>query len=135
MSLKEPINVSALLAERKIREAMREGQFDNLPGFGRPQSLEDLSHLPPELRLAYIILKNSGYLEEGGPEAPSLRELLRRGAGEARDGAKVERLNFLLNRARRRQAEKTGAAAPPESDEAALEKIDPDYLDKLLKRF
>ena len=134
MTSKESVNVSALLAERKIQEAMREGQFDNLPGRGRPQKLEDLSHLPPEMRLAYIILKNSGYLEESGGGPASLRDLMKSGVGEARDGAGVERLKFLLNRAQRRQAEKAGAPPPdPEADDP-LDKIAPEYLDKLMER-
>ncbi len=53
----------ALVAEEKIREAERRGMFDNLPGAGKPLLLEDDSHIAPELRMAYTILKNSGHLE------------------------------------------------------------------------
>lgn len=54
----------ASIAEQKIREAIRNGEFDNLPGKGKPLSLEDLSHIPEELRASYIILKNAGILPE-----------------------------------------------------------------------
>lgn len=95
------VNVLALLAERKIREAMAEGQFDDLPGQGRPQVLEDLSHLPEHLRLAYRILKNSGYLEEEeGPGPSNFNDMLARSAAEARDCGRLERLKFHLDRAR-----------------------------------
>src|ERR1700743_3658450 len=30
------------LADRRIEEAMREGKFDNLPGFGKPLDLESI---------------------------------------------------------------------------------------------
>jgi len=56
--------VTALLylAERRIEEAIARGEFDDLPGAGRPLELDDLDPLvPEELRLACRILKNAGY--------------------------------------------------------------------------
>lgn len=127
------INPLALMAERKIKEAMEEGQFDNLPGRGRPQKLEDLSHLPEDLRLAYTILNNSGYLESQAVELPpsSLREMLDRSSGEARSSGQMERLKFLLNRSRR------GGAAPKnemENDDLPAALNNPEYLERLLKK-
>ncbi|NGZ78170.1 DnaJ family domain-containing protein [Saccharibacillus alkalitolerans] len=52
------------LAEQKIEEAMRGGEFDNLPGKGRPIEMDDLSGVPEELRVPYRILKNAGVLPE-----------------------------------------------------------------------
>ena len=65
----EELSATAIIAERRIAEAMAEGQFDNLPGRGRPLQLEDLSHLAPEMRLAYIVLKNSGFFAGRAGEA------------------------------------------------------------------
>ena len=53
---------SEKLIEEKIREAMEKGEFDNLPGRGKPLSLEDESHIPEDLRIAYKILKNADCL-------------------------------------------------------------------------
>lgn len=53
-----------IIAEKKILEAMREGVFDHLPGKGKPLRLDDLSHVPPELRASYMVLKNAGVLPE-----------------------------------------------------------------------
>ena len=56
--------VTALLylAERRIEEAIARGEFDDLPGTGRPLELDDVDPLlPEELRLAYRILKNAGF--------------------------------------------------------------------------
>lgn len=50
------------IAERKIREAQQQGEFDNLPGAGKPLPEEDQSSIPEDLRLAYKILKNASCL-------------------------------------------------------------------------
>ncbi len=44
-------------AERHITEAQAKGEFDNLPGIGEPLILDDDSHVPPELRAGYRLLK------------------------------------------------------------------------------
>lgn len=44
-------------AERHILDAQRQGEFDDLPGSGQPLKLDDDSHVPPELRAAYRMLK------------------------------------------------------------------------------
>jgi len=58
------VDIMVKIAEEKIREAIRNGEFDNLPGKGKPLQLEDLSRVPPELRASYIVLKNAGVLPE-----------------------------------------------------------------------
>jgi hypothetical protein len=50
------------LVERRIDEARARGDLDDLAGQGRPLQLEDLSSVPEELRAAYVLLKNAGYL-------------------------------------------------------------------------
>jgi hypothetical protein len=62
----------ARIAEERIREAQREGAFDNLPGSGKPLVLEDLSMVPEDLRMSYHILKNAQVLP---PEAELLKEI------------------------------------------------------------
>jgi hypothetical protein len=47
------------IAESRIREAMEQGQFDNLPGAGQPLNLEDYFSTPEDLRMAYSILRNA----------------------------------------------------------------------------
>ncbi|EQU10385.1 hypothetical protein G849_03524 [Escherichia coli HVH 197 (4-4466217)] len=47
-------------AERHIAEAQAKGEFDNLVGSGEPLILDDDSHVPPELRAGYRLLKNAG---------------------------------------------------------------------------
>src|SRR5512134_3322118 len=61
------------IAEEKIREAMARGEFDNLPGAGKPLALEDDSMVPEDLRVPYKILKNAGCLP---PELELRKEIV-----------------------------------------------------------
>ena len=62
----------ARIAEERIREAQKEGVFDNLPGKGKPLILQDLSMVPEDLRMSYHILKNAQVLP---PEAELQKEI------------------------------------------------------------
>jgi hypothetical protein len=59
-----------IVSEDRIKRAYKDGEFDNLPGYGKPLNLEDLSAVPQELRMAYQMLKNSGF----SPEVNKLRQ-------------------------------------------------------------
>ena len=48
------------IAERRIAEAVSQGELDNLPGAGRALELDDDALVPEELRMAHRILKNAG---------------------------------------------------------------------------
>ncbi|MFW5900081.1 MAG: DnaJ family domain-containing protein, partial [Desulfovermiculus sp.] len=68
-----------LIAEQRINEAIEKGELDNLPGQGKPINLDDDTHLPPEMRMAYRILKNAGYVSpevEQRREIASIREMI-----------------------------------------------------------
>jgi hypothetical protein len=54
------MNIFAKIAERRIKEAMENGEFDNLEGMGKPFTFEDETMIPEDLRMAYRILKNAG---------------------------------------------------------------------------
>ncbi|HLV82082.1 MAG TPA: DUF1992 domain-containing protein [Chthonomonadaceae bacterium] len=58
------LEIMGKIAERKIQEAIEEGQFDNLPGKGQPIVFTDDPMTPPHLRLANRILKNAGVLPD-----------------------------------------------------------------------
>jgi hypothetical protein len=60
------------IAEQRILEAQRAGAFDNLPGKGKPLELEDLSWVPDDLRIGYMVLKNANVLP---PEAELLKDI------------------------------------------------------------
>ncbi|MFP4316188.1 MAG: DnaJ family domain-containing protein [Desulfovibrionales bacterium] len=96
------------IAEQLIEEAIKRGEFDNLPGKGRPLKLKDDSHIPPELRMAYKILKNSGHappeLEEQ-KEISRIEDLLENCKDEQERLRQIKKLNYLVMKlnARRRK--------------------------------
>jgi hypothetical protein len=60
------------LAEHHIQQARERGEFDNLPGSGRPLILEDEALVPEELRAGFRLLKNAGFLP---PQLQLTREI------------------------------------------------------------
>jgi hypothetical protein len=61
------------LAEEKIQQALARGDFDNLPGKGKPiPDEEGMAFIPEEMRVAYRLMKNAGYVPE---EVWLLREI------------------------------------------------------------
>ena len=91
----------AKIAEERIRRAMENGEFDNLRGAGKPLSFHDETWVPEDLRVAYRILKNAGYLpEEIGlkKEIMNLRELIRTIDDNEERLRKIRELNYKLLR-------------------------------------
>lgn len=89
----------ARIAENRILEAIEAGLFENLQGKGQPLNLEDDSHVPPELRMAYKILKNAGCLPpelELRQEVLTLQDLVAGLEDEAEKLKQMRRLNFLM---------------------------------------
>ena len=60
------------IVEALIREAQERGEFDNLPGKGKPIDLTLYFETPEEVRLAQSVLKNAGMTS---PEVQLLREI------------------------------------------------------------
>ena len=58
--------------EAIIKEAIERGEFDNLPGAGKPIDLSAYFDTPEEMRVAYSVLKNAGLLPR---EAELLKEI------------------------------------------------------------
>ena len=93
------------IAERRIQEAQERGDLDDLPGAGRPLDLPDMSHVPPELRMAYTILRNANCLPpelKERKEIQKLADLLDACEDERERVRQMERLRFLILRTRMR---------------------------------
>ena len=67
-----PMSIFARIAEAKINDAMQRGEFDDLPGAGKPLEFEDLSHVPAHMRLGFKVLRNANVLP---PEVELRREM------------------------------------------------------------
>jgi hypothetical protein len=59
------------LVEKKIREAMENGEFDNLAGSGQPLDLSDYFATPEDHRIGHKLLKDANIVPE---ELELLRE-------------------------------------------------------------
>ncbi len=87
------------IAEAKIKEAIAKGDFDNLAGAGKPLVLDDDSQVPPELRMAYRVLKNAGCLPpalQARKEIAEVEQLLTHIEDDAARAQAVKRLNLLM---------------------------------------
>ena len=87
------------LAEERIREAMDRGEFDDLPGRGEPLELENDSHLPEDLRIAYKILKNADCLPpelQLRKEIHTTQQLLAGIMDTQKKYKQLQKLNFLI---------------------------------------
>jgi hypothetical protein len=132
----------ALVAEEKILEAQREGAFDNLPGSGKPLCLDDDAHLPPDMRMAYKILKNSGYIaEDNGIKATPKIGL--ENSEECLGHNRLTRFAVMYSRLQKTR-QKTGGIKPelhPDVAAAVLDVAvhksleDSPYFDKILQKF
>ena len=71
------------LADNRIREAMEAGDFDDLTGKGQPLDLEEDSHIPPELRMAYKISEKRRLPAPGAGAAPGSGAAARPGGRHA----------------------------------------------------
>lgn len=114
------------IAEERIREAQRDGVFDDLPGKGVPLHLEDESGIPEELRMAYHVLKNAGMVPrevQERKEISNLADMLEKDCDEHTKVTGMRRLEALILHARLR----TGRNIALHADEDA-------YLDKILDK-
>jgi len=68
------MDFSSIIAEDKIKRAYKNGEFDDLPGYGKKMKLEDLSSIPEDLRMAYKMMKNAGMIDN--EETALKKELL-----------------------------------------------------------
>ncbi len=108
------LSVWERLAEERIREAMEAGEFDDLPGAGRPFSLREENPYERSWRLAFHLLHNAGmaprWIEldrEVRAEAERLRRQLRRsvkweGGGVPSERRAVERFRREAQRLNRK---------------------------------
>ena len=93
------MDIFAKIAEQRIREAIENGEFDNLEGMGKPLDLRDESWIPEDLRMAYKVLKNAGCLPaelELRKEVMNLRELINTIDDNKERIKKIRELNFKL---------------------------------------
>ncbi|HEY7239958.1 MAG TPA: DnaJ family domain-containing protein [Burkholderiales bacterium] len=98
------------LVEQRLEEAVSRGELTGLPGEGRPLDLGDDALVPEDLRAAYRILKNAGFVPpevEALTQIAQLEDLVNREGEDAAARAKaVRKLALLRTRIENRYYEK-----------------------------
>ena len=98
-------NLSEKTMFQGVREACERGAFDSLPGAGKPLELEDDSHIPEDLRMAYKLLKNAGYVPEevlDRKEAQSIVDALEKCGDEQEKVRQMKKLEVVIARIKAR---------------------------------
>jgi hypothetical protein len=88
-----------LIAERKISEAIQQGQLNIESWRNKPLPMTSDSMIPEELRMAYKVLKNGGYLPpeiETKKEIQQLEDLLSTCDDEQIRVKQIKKLNCLM---------------------------------------
>ena len=89
------------IAEQRILDAIARGELDNLPGAGAPLELDDDALVPQEMRLAFRVLRNAGYVPEEvrlRREISDLESIIRHPAGDPAERRALKRLALLRAR-------------------------------------
>lgn len=87
------------IVEERILKAQKKGEFDNLPGSGKPLVFDDDRCVSEDLRLAYKILKNADLVppEIGLKKEIKQTEELLAGMQETSEKYRIlNKLNFLI---------------------------------------
>lgn len=97
--------------EQRIKEAMARGEFDNLPGSGKPLDLTAYFNTPEDLRMAYSLLKSNNFVPEEVDlmnEIAELKEKITAASDDVEREGLTKRMNdrrlslaLLLDRRRR----------------------------------
>ena len=87
------------IIEKRIKEAQERGEFDGLPGRGEPLKIEDDSHVPEDLRLAYKVLKNADCLPpelQLKKEIRKMEDMLEHIPDEKEKYRQIKRINYKI---------------------------------------
>ncbi len=90
-----------IIAERRISEAISEGRLQVEGWHGKPLPAEENPLVPADLRMAYKILKNAGYVPEeisARREIARLEELIARTEDEHLRLQQIRKLNVLVSK-------------------------------------
>jgi hypothetical protein len=79
------------IVEDAIKQAQERGEFQNLPGKGKPIDLSAYFETPEDIRVAQSVLKNAGY---SSPEVGLLKEIaeLKQTLSTVADGQKKQEI-------------------------------------------
>jgi len=120
------MNSIAFIAEQKIQEAIKNGDLNIERWKNRPLPMEDDRLIPDDLKMAYKILKNSGYLPpeiEERKEVKRLEELIAATEDEHVRLKQMKKLNVLLMKIDARRGKTSNIARQDDYYRKVVEKI------------
>ena len=123
-----PLSAIQIIAERRIEEALREGLLQVEHWRNRPLPEEDFRLVPEDLRMAFKILKNAGYLPpeiETRKEIHRLEELIAATEDEHTRVSQLRKLDFLLMKLNRMRARPCTLEMDGEYHRRLTEKLTP----------
>jgi hypothetical protein len=93
------LNAFRIIAEQRIAEAIEDGRLQNSDWHGRSLPMTDDHLVPEDLRMAYKVLKNAGFVPpeiETRKEIYNLEELIARTDDEHSRVKQLKKLHFLV---------------------------------------
>jgi hypothetical protein len=93
------LNAFRIIAEQRITEAIEDGRLNTADWHGRPLPVEENRFVPEDLRMAYKVLKNAGFVPpeiETRKEIHNLEELISRTDDEHVRVKQLKKLHFLI---------------------------------------
>lgn len=87
------------IVEDRIKKAQKDGEFNNLPGAGKPISFDSESNVPDDLKLVFKILKNAGFVPteiQLKKEIEKTEDLLDQTSDTAQKYKILKKLNYLI---------------------------------------
>jgi hypothetical protein len=116
------------IAEQRILDAIARGELDDLPGAGAPLDLDDDALVPEEMRLAFRVLKNAGFVPEEvrlRREISDLESMVRDPAGAPAQPLALKRLALLRTRLATRRGGELCCQAEARYREKVLRALSP----------
>lgn len=116
----------AFIAEQKILKAMEEGDLNSPRWKNKPLPLDDDHLVPEDLKIAYKLLKNSGYLPpelEERKEIRRIEDLIASTEDEHERLKQMKKLNVLLMKVEEKRAFRSNIASQDDYYRKVVEKI------------
>jgi hypothetical protein len=116
----------SFIAEQKIAQAMQERDLNSPKWKNKPLPLDDDHFVPDDLKMAYKILKNSGYLPpeiEERKEVKRLEDLIACTEDEHERLKQMKKLNVLLMKIDAQRASPVNLAGQDDYYQKVVERI------------
>ncbi len=79
------------IVEEKIQQAMAEGEFDNLSGYGKPLNLNDFPFVKDDWKLTFNVLQKNGIVLPWMDDRKEIEELLQKAIEDCKRKIKLDK--------------------------------------------